>query len=179
MPTTDSPIIQPEHWLTDAGSATPTFVWGAVAGADNHEIRILRLDGSGEVVLIADSADTTFTTDILSSGSYRVWLDAISAATDQTIQSMWFDFTVADNDDHQLGEDYLLALFEADDRQPEQTATANERFAQDVTEEPSSVMAVDARRSVRILVARSYCSLIIMRAKAFEPVTLVRSPTLT
>ena len=29
------------------------------------------------------------------------------------------------------------------------------------------------------LSASSYCSLIIMRAKAFEPVTLVRSPTLT
>jgi hypothetical protein len=89
-----SPIVEP---IVGATSLQPvTFRWTNMGGADSY---ILHLENAGRVVVIrrADLTSNSFTTqNSLSSGTYRVWVKAISSNPDSL--SFWsraVDFTIA------------------------------------------------------------------------------------
>jgi hypothetical protein len=88
---------------------TPTFQWGAVAGAGRY---ILHVETTGGSVVIREDnlTGTSFTpSSALASGSYRVWVKAISA--DDNVTGIWSDpvsFTITAVTDEDAGPDILL-----------------------------------------------------------------------
>jgi hypothetical protein len=106
---------------------TPTFQWAAVAGAGRYILHVETLGGS--VVIREDNlTGTSFTpSSALASGSYRVWVKAISA--DDDVTGIWSDpisFTITAVTDEDEGADILLTSLDLPEAQTdgESRATA-------------------------------------------------------
>ncbi|MCA9057515.1 MAG: hypothetical protein KDA85_03415, partial [Planctomycetaceae bacterium] len=76
---------------------TPTFVWSSVTGAETYEIWLSHNDSSTKrVFYLTGLTGTSLTSSVsLTSGSYRVWVRAISTMGIATKWSSYVDFTVA------------------------------------------------------------------------------------
>jgi Ca2+-binding RTX toxin-like protein len=88
-------------------SQTPTFNWLAVPGAARYELQIDRVDiAQSNVVHEYNATGTSFsvTTPLVSGGSYRVWIRAISSAGDFGLWSATLNFTVADSGSTESGD---------------------------------------------------------------------------
>jgi Ca2+-binding RTX toxin-like protein len=99
----DFTIPAPAQFTTPSGtlSATPTFNWLAVPAAVRYEIQIDRIDvPQVNVVRVTNVVGTSFTspTTLVSGGSYRIWIRAISAAGDLGLWSSALNFNVAATD---------------------------------------------------------------------------------
>lgn len=81
-------------------SSTPTFLWTSVAGADRYEFWMDRTDVAQSKVVYNDSVQTTSLaiTSPLASGTYRVWIRAISEMGERSFWSKPVDITVASSD---------------------------------------------------------------------------------
>jgi hypothetical protein len=85
--------------LTPTGTVSnlmPTFTWKSVTGATRYELS-LHKDGVGKAILNKkDILTNSFTpTTALSSGTYRVWVRAISVTGTLTTWSLPVSFTIA------------------------------------------------------------------------------------
>ncbi|MCA9012224.1 MAG: hypothetical protein KDB01_20870, partial [Planctomycetaceae bacterium] len=99
----DFTIPAPAQFTTPSGtfSSTPTFNWLAVPGAVRYEIEIDRIDvPQANVVRVSNVVGTSFTSPVtlVSGGSYRIWIRAISAAGDLGLWSAGLNFNVAATD---------------------------------------------------------------------------------
>ncbi|MDG1894870.1 MAG: hypothetical protein P8J37_08180, partial [Fuerstiella sp.] len=78
-------------------SATPTFLWSGITGAERYEVWINRMDvPQSRVVYDANVLVASFTVQTpLEAGSYRIWVRAISEMGETSAWSKPVNFTVA------------------------------------------------------------------------------------
>lgn len=94
-------------------SSDVTLFWQAVAGAGRYILYIHNLD-TGLLALRQDHVtETSFTTDQLAGGNYRVWVKAISADNDSFQSGKWsrgFDIEVVRASTSDFGAPVIVAL---------------------------------------------------------------------
>jgi hypothetical protein len=88
--------------LTPTGSSsdkTPTFTWKAVEGAARYEIIVTRTDGTIPSINKKDVTTTSYTpTANLATGTYRVWVRAVSVNGAFSSWSLPLTFTITMNE---------------------------------------------------------------------------------
>ena len=82
---------------SDTTSATPTFLWTGITGAEKYEIWVNRIDvPQSRIVHNTNVLVASFTVQTpLAAGNYRVWVRAISEMGETSFWSKPVDFTVA------------------------------------------------------------------------------------
>lgn len=81
------------------GDTTPEFTWTPVDGAVRYVLHVNRLDVSRIVIREDFLTSASFVaTQSLSSGTYRVWVQAVSSTGVRSAWSVPLDFTIADAD---------------------------------------------------------------------------------
>ena len=103
---------------TETTSATPTFLWTGITGAERYEIWISRIDvPQTRIVHDANVMVASFTVQTpLVTGDYRVWVRAISEMGETSSWSLPVNFTVASlsNTRSDLPGDLLLRTADSD-----------------------------------------------------------------
>jgi len=88
--------------LTPTGSSSdkmPTFTWNAVQGAARYEIIVTRTDGTIPSINKKDVATASYTpTTNLTTGTYRVWVRAVSVNGAYSSWSLPLTFTITMNE---------------------------------------------------------------------------------
>jgi len=91
-PTAIGPVAPPAIGpVAPTLNRTPTFTWTAVTGAVTYNFEVRNVATNAIVHKIQN-----LTTPLVSGGSYRVWIRAISSAGDLGLWSAMLNFTVAD-----------------------------------------------------------------------------------
>jgi uncharacterized repeat protein (TIGR01451 family) len=87
-----SDVLTPSGDITDT---TPTFLWSAVSGAAKYSLWVNRVDAPGIVLQVNDLTAPTFTpVSALASGTYRVWVRAVSSSGELSPWSTPRDFRI-------------------------------------------------------------------------------------
>lgn len=90
-------LLSPVGGTTDV---SPTFNWSSVPGTGRYALFVQNLDTSEVVINDVNLTETSYTSETdLAAGSYRFWVKAIDAATDNFNSGLWsnsLDFMIAE-----------------------------------------------------------------------------------
>ena len=101
-------LLTPTGTTTDS---TPAFTWRPVDGAVHYDLWVNQVGGTSQIIRVQNLTATSFTpATALPTDTYRVWVRAISAASEISPWSVMVEFRIAASDSESPFADLQLAV---------------------------------------------------------------------